>query len=779
MSAAICPARGSLSVEMTNPIAIPSYRAQKIQIDGEPFQDNQPYREAVGLEVPKLPGRAYTISIGDGITDIYGQPMVGARTLAFTTTLERFEPMMSGRTGLFILDPRFEIPQWVLSTQAVTQLRVQLYRVQPADYFAYTKFEADPKAAPPGKRVFDKTYPVGARTGAELRVDLRPALSATSTGHVIAIATAEPSVRVPEWFNRRSVAWIEVSRLGMSARVDGDKISAWAADISPDHFLAPIGNLASSLLVEGKPGASAQGTADGMGHVMFDLPARVPVNPKAVVRQTPASLLVMQSPTDSVFTAVGSYERAIRTESALWYVTDDRFTYKPGEPLYIKGWVRWTHDGVNPDLSLPKPGETVAFALKDARGNKIAEGSSQLTDQGGFDFQIALPPNANLGTARLALVTRDQSYVHPISIQEFRAPAYSVTLDDDVAHSGAIPVVLGESIEMNATAKYYSGGGLGGADIRWDAELATTRFSPAGWDPFHFDPIRKRSARFYYWRSGADDPEPIRVHQEGSLSGASNASIVYGLAALPAGRPALLSVDSTVTDVDRMNIRASSRPILVHPSAYYVGVRQKPAREQRLLLVAETEDQLELIVTDLDGAPVKGVPIKVEIEGVLGSEMERDDAKVIETQSCDLVSAATPITCGFTRKDLMTAYTAVARIADTRGRVNVAQYDIPWWSSSDRRDLSIVPDRAHYKPGDKAKLEIKSKVLPATALVSFARGGLISQQRIELTKESTFVELPIEPSFIQNVHVLVDRWGKRKQLLPGSTLPLYWRYRRR
>ena len=755
-TASICPARGWMSVDFSNPIEVATYRAQKIQIAGQPFQDNTPSGEGVSLEAPKWPGQAYTIPIGDGIVDIYGQAQVGTRSLAFTTTLQRFDPEIRVHTGFYILDPRFEIPQWVISTEAVTQVRVQLYKVQPADYFAYQKLEAGERKTAPGALMFDKTYPVGARMGADLRVDLRPLLSATSTGHIVAIATATPAIEVPEWFTRKNVAWIQVSRLGMSARLDGEKLSAWSSSISPDHFLEPVGNLATELVQDGRPSSTVTATADAGGHVELALPAGI----TRTARDPSGAIVVMKSATDSVFTSVSGYERAIRTENALWYVTDDRFTYKPGEPLYMKGWVRWTHDGINPDLALPKAGDQITYTLNDSRDNKIANGTAELTDQGGFDFEIKLPPTANLGMARLYLRTRDQGYTHPISIQEFRTPAYSVSLDDDVGYSGAIPLVLGESIEMSAVAKYYAGGGLPGADIKWDAKLTTTKFQPAGWDLYRFDPIRKRSDRAYWYRS--DDPDPVALQQAGSLSGSSAATMVYGIAALPAGRPSILEVDATVTDVDRTNIRASSRPILVHPSAYYVGLRGKP----------DTTGELEAIVSDLDGNAVKGVPIKIEIEGVLGSELRRDDAKVIDTQTCALVSDTTPVICHWTRKDIDTAYTAVARIADTRGRVNVAQYDIPWFTWDDRRDLSIVPDRPSYKPGDVAKLAIKSKILPATAVISFARQGLISQKRIELTEESTTVELPIEPAFIQNVHVLVDRWGKRKYLAAGSTLPL-------
>ena len=171
MTTAICSAWGYLQVETTTPIAIPSYRAQMIQIAGEPFEDNVPRDAAVGLSTPRPPGRAYTIDVAAGITDVYGQPMVGSRKLAFTTTLQRFEPYVDVHTGLFILDPRFETPQWVMSMQAVARVHVQLYKVEPADYFAYEELESGNRKTPPGKRVFDKTYPVGARIGADLRVD--------------------------------------------------------------------------------------------------------------------------------------------------------------------------------------------------------------------------------------------------------------------------------------------------------------------------------------------------------------------------------------------------------------------------------------------------------------------------------------------------------------------------------------------------------------------------------------------------------------------------------
>ncbi|NVB84682.1 MAG: hypothetical protein HOV81_40285 [Kofleriaceae bacterium] len=731
-----CSAWGYMQVQFSNPIDVDRYHAKYVQIEGERVEDHVPSYQSVGLTTPRVVGKSFAVSIDGRITDAYGQAYEGQSKLTFSTVKMRHEPYVFARAGLYVLDPRFAIPQWIVHAQALSSLHIELYQVQPSDYFAFEDFEAGKRKTPPGKRVYDKTHPVGARWAANARVDLRPALAASGTGHVIAIATgiAANGSKV----EAKRVAWIQVSKLGVTARIDGERINAWAQDVTPAAFLKPIEGATTSLLVEGRSDAPAPVTTDADGHAAYEL---LPAPVKAEPYRT--ALLVAKKGDDATFTSIGGrWAKSQRLDQARWYVTDDRFTYKPGETVYVKGWIRWTNNGVDPDLALPASGDKIAYSLVDSRGNKLASGDAEVTGQGGFDLQVALPANANLGTATFSLVSKGQSIRHPISIEEFRTPAYAVDLNDDVTHGGATPLLLGETIEMNAEAKYYAGGGLAGARIVWDASLASATYRPPGWDRYTFTPIANRAAP--QWGSTS-------ASEESSLSGASASGIVFGVSALPYGKPSVLTVDATVTDIDRQTIRASSRKIVVHPASLYVGIRQKP----------DSWETLQFVVTDIDGNVVAGVPVDVSIEGVLGSEMYRDDAEVIDTQSCKLTSAATPVTCNFTRKDLQTAYSATARIADPRGRTNTAQYWIPWWTYADR-DFAVVPDKKSYKPGDVAKLEIRSEIVPATAVVSFARQGVIAQKRIQLTGKTTKVELPITEAYIQNVNVVVDRIAKRR-----------------
>ncbi len=395
----------------------------------------------------------------------------------------------------------------------------------------------------------------------------------------------------------------------------------------------------------------------------------------------------------------------------------------------------------------------MTYAVIDDRGVELAKGKADLTSQGGFDFKVALPQTANLGTGHVRLSMKDQEIDHPFAIEEFRTPAYQVALVDDVLGAGTLPLVLGESIEMRAEAHYYGGGGLDGAAITWDSKLRAASYRPAGFDGFAFTPVPQHS-----------DSHPT-PHTFDRLVGGSSSTTSFGIAALPLGAPSLLEVDATVTDVDRATIRASSRAIVVHPSSYYVGLRMK----------AESYDTVEAVVVDLDNHAVAGVPIDVAFTGVLASEWYRDDANVKDTQHCRATSAKTPVPCTFHIASNQLIYTAIAHVSDARSRPNTARFIVPRWARpEDHTQLDVTADKKSYRAGDIAKLTIFSDVVPSRAVVSYARQGLVAQHTVELVKSQTEIAVPIDVAYLENVHVVVDRFAPRREMVEhqASTDPL-------
>lgn len=750
LAGAACPASSSVQLLLSNPIDDASYRTGSLGMAPGPAREVLAHHDRLVLLAPPGVGATHTIDLPAGLRDSYGQPLTGPRRTTLRTTALRHTAAVSADDGLLVLDPRFAIPQWVVTGEALDALHISLYRVQPSDYFAYLAWERGERATPPGARVTDVRHPIGVRHGAVVRVDLRPALAASGVGHVIAIASGAPTTGRRRDDERTRSAWIQVTRLGVAARFDRERAHAWVQDVGPTRLLAAVAGARTELLVEGQPAAPAAQT-DAGGHTTLALPELA-----ARDRERP-SLLLASAGDDTAFAAIAgtqveSVARAIRSQQALWYVADDRFIYRPGEPVYVKGWLRWTHDGVAPELAKPAAGDSVSYVLRDGGGNDLSRGTTRLTDAGGFDLALTLPATARLGDARLALTSRGATHEHPLRIEEFRRPAFAVALDDDLELSGAQPVVVGEALDMRATASYYSGGGLPGAGIAWRARLSPTTYAPPGWDGYAFAAPVPRSQRSAL-RGRA---RPVVVDTPSGLTGASTSQISYAIPALPDAGPALLAVDATVTDVDRAAIRASSRQILVHPATIYVGLRLRAG------------DQIEAIATTIDGAPVPGVPIAITIEGVAGRDRFRDDATVIDRQACQLTSAASPVRCPIAQRNLSLAYDVIATVSDARGRQHAARLQLPWWARG--RDttpaIAATADRDSYRPGDVAKVELRSALYPATAVVTIARQGVISQRRLALTGPQT-IDVPIAASMIENVHVVVDRVAAQPSGIAG------------
>src|SRR6185369_9219591 len=115
--------------------------------------------------------------------------------------------------------------------------------------------------------------------------------------------------------------------------------------------------------------------------------------------------------------------------------------------------------------------------------------------------------------ATLELATKSGSYRHAISVQEFRRPAFAVSLDDDVGFASSLPLIAGESIDMSVSAAYYAGGGLAGGNVTWQARVAAGSYQPPGWDRFTFEPAHPRIRHHQ-----AYDVEPVSASQEATLS---------------------------------------------------------------------------------------------------------------------------------------------------------------------------------------------------------------------------------------------------------------------
>src|SRR5207247_2406998 len=77
------------------------------------------------------------------------------------------------------------------------------------------------------------------------------------------------------------------------------------------------------------------------------------------------------------------------------------------------------------------------------------------------------------------------------------------------------------------------------------------------------------------------------------------------------------------------------------------------------------------------------------------------------------------------------------------------------WERFDHNRITIVPEKATYKPGDSARIMIQSPWERATALLTTEREGVRTRRQFVLTSTQQYVTVPIAEDDIPNVYVSV------------------------
>jgi uncharacterized protein YfaS (alpha-2-macroglobulin family) len=698
----------------------------------------------------------YSIAIPAGVTDEFGQTLGKDRTLTWVVT--DAVPTFFGGNGLIVVDPSAKQPTLDFFTTGYPQLKVQLYAVTPADYEAYRAAQREmwnhdhpPKL--PGKKVFDQQVATqgGPNKMVETHVDLRPALHG-GLGHVIAIVEPSP------WTHRdepapRMMAWVQSTKLGIDAHVDGDNLIAFASGLD-------TGKAAEGVSLELRPSGTT-GTTDATGQATIALSAARTGSPYLIAKRGDDTAFVAEDA--GGWSEGGSWFRQRAATDVVWYVTDDRRLYKPGEEVSLKGWLRTIDRGKDGDVGAAQVA-SVSYKVIDATGNQLLAGTAPVNPAGGFDTRFTLPRTPNLGTATVMFEARGTSYGHPIQIQEFRRPEFEVS-----SHASQGPFLVGGSGDVTVEAKYFAGGPLAGAAVHWNVAASPTSFTPPNREDYTFGAWTPWWTLGGRYGEGGDDvpfyrggrmarPRTWTLASTTDATGAHTMHLDF-LSVNPA-RPMSVSATASVVDVNRQQWSTSSA-LIVHPSSRYVGVKVK-----RPFVDKGTPFDVDVIGVDLDGKAIPGAKIDVAVVR-LDWEYARGKytTKEVDPQHCAVVAAKDASACSFqTQKG--GEYQLTATIIDDQARANQTTLSF-WVSGGDQppaREVSqervqIIPDKKEYAPGNTAELLVQAPFYPAEGIVSWRRSGIVKSERIVLDGPTKVITVPIADAMTPNLVVQVDLVG--------------------
>ncbi|UCF61383.1 MAG: hypothetical protein JSV37_01530, partial [Anaerolineaceae bacterium] len=181
--------------------------------------------------------------------------------------------------------------------------------------------------------------------------------------------------------------------------------------------------------------------------------------------------------------------------------------------------------------------------------------------------------------------------------------------------------------------------------------------------------------------------------------------------------------------------------------------------------------KIELIVTDLDGNAVADRPISVEAARLEWKYQDGSWRQVeVDVQECKVGSELEPVSCTF-ETTVGGRYQITAVITDEMGRQNQSQFT-RWVSGGQRppsreveqEQVTLIPDKESYQPGDVAQILVQTPFTPAEGLLTISRSGILYTERFVVEDGTVTLEVPIEEKHIPNLFVQVDVIGSAPRM---------------
>ncbi|HEY0155963.1 MAG TPA: alpha-2-macroglobulin family protein [Thermoanaerobaculia bacterium] len=433
----------------------------------------------------------------------------------------------------------------------------------------------------------------------------------------------------------------------------------------------------------------------------------------------------------------------------------DRGVYKLGEEVHFKLVARAdTPDG----MQLLAPGTKVEVTLRDAHSRDLDTRTVVVNAWSSAEWTFRIPQEAPLGTYSVQATTAKHrgTVGGELLVAAYRRPDFRVdtTLTSDSS-------LAGTQLAGRVTGRYLFGAPMSGKNVKWTYSKREL-----------FDPPQKVTDRFPLERwefLGRDWDAPETgvttiSQEEGKLDPKGELRLPLATDKA-AGAPFEYRLEGVVTDITRQQIagRASAR---VDPAPWYIGLRRPP-----FFADAPKGIDTEVIAAGLDGLAVAGVNVKVELKRIQWTSVRQaeghgfydweSERKEVSAGEWNVVTKTQPVPLHIPITE-GGQYLLVARAEDAEGRSTTTRswfYAVGQgytaWAREDHNRIELVPEKKTYRPGETARIMIKSPWETATALLTTEREGVRTWQPFALTSTQQTITVPITEKEIPNVFVSV------------------------
>lgn len=693
--------------------------------DDSGYRDRDYSTDKLFIRAPFKPGTTYRIRVdpsrgGKDLVNEYGQRLVGGREHVF-------------RFGAREPAVRLGIRGSILSPRDVRPLPVELVNVNNVDLWA-TKLSLDDVIGPRPKSTTTR--------GPGFRIDLgEPTLNVSQSTSVdldklLSTKVDRGPMLLDARYQRRGDSAFQhetheaqLTDLAITARV------AWGSAVVLVTSLddgAPVPN--AEVFVYRVADEKAAIPSRFVGRALADATglATVSMDERADIDGTLA--VIAKRGSDWTYRTVSGPNAP--TRFGMLYT--DRNLYRPGETVQVSGILRVpTATGLR-----TASGENVSLTLLGPGDMKMAGPTVSLSSFGTFSASIILPKDAALDYYAVTTGGNDRIYAN-FRVLEYRPTELSAEATVDRAEH-----VRGDSLVCMATGRYLYGAPMGGGRVVVTTTRRRAYFSVPGLESLHIT------------KEPENDPPQQLTRGIKTLDAKGTVALKVPLTAPDQGVPEWRNCTFEFRDKNHQTLTAAAET-LVHPGEVYVALQD--TSEGPLVPGGRVQVQV-LAVTPLGER--RAMPVHVDV-----LRRQRDNtAAEIKLGSCDVTTGAKPVPCSVAiPRGTPTSDTRVvvrARTVDAPGNPIEAGYseavveppkpDPPSRPEPPQQPTPYfkVTTAQHYAVGDTGHVTINWPfALPATALFTVEREGVLWHERLSLTGPTTDVPFAVTREMLPNAQV--------------------------
>ncbi len=739
------------------------------------------------------PETKYRARISGKMRDVYGQTL--GQDAEFEINTGSYPPSVHIPTGVGVLEAYLpaRIPVTVMNWQSVRRrlASVPVDSVVPLlmkDWIFYSDME---QALPDNWFGINDDWKLGVKRNVRTRIplELKPVLSTDNTGLVyydIGGLPEREDYRQGFRYVGRNAArgFIQVTNMGLTGKFSPEDVLIWATQLKDGK---PISG-AEVQLRDDKNRIVFRGRTDKdgifRGPGWRDLGIEPPENDEEdyYYGTRPRLWAIVAKGKDRAVLVsrwgmgIEPYEFGIpydwnpKPVQYRGFLTTERGLYKAGEKVFIKGIFRQKRRG---RWEIPQT-RAVSLVVKDSRDEEILNKKLTLSDWGSLAYSLQLKPDAPTGLYSVSLygdsIRRLQAYDY------FRVEAFKPAEFEVKASSFRSEYIAGDEFKGEIEAKYLHGAAMAKAEHSWALRTSPYYFEPQGHEGYTFSG--------YWWWEYTYDQGTLLASQSGKLDARGKAQISAKLDLGPARRTMAVTLEGTATSPSRQSLSGRTQAV-VHRGEFYIGFKQNTT-----FVDVERPLKLWVLTVKPDGGKLPGQRVTVEIVnrqwvsvrqaghgGRYEWRSEVKDSTVlrehIESRSDPAEIAYVPSKPGF--------YLVKLSASDARGNniqngtyfYAVGAGYVGWERRNDDR-IDLIAERSSLKPGETARIMVKSPYERTTALITLEREYIIQHLVRELSGSAPVIDLPITEEHLPNVFVSVvllqGRLSEQKYSKEGDDL---------